>query len=157
MAVLCSLPAFILSVLIDKIFESPVCIYPYDKEKAFGIINLIAKQNEKLPIMIDLSRSVWHKYFIPKISLISLLKNKSIRIKMVLGMFFLFVITFNIKSSQISLDYYTETNFRSLLVYIPTVLADLTLCIFLPKFKQRTCRYLLTSTIFLTIALLACK
>lgn len=107
--------------------------------------------------MIDLSRSIWHKYFAQKTGLMSLLKNKSINAKMLVGVFFVFVISFNIKVSQISLDDFTETNSRSLLANIPTGIADLTLCIFLPRFKKRTCRFLLVSVIFITISLLACK
>lgn len=107
--------------------------------------------------MIDLSRSIWHKYTVCKTDLISLLKNRNINTKMLIGLFFLFMISFNIKISQISLDDYTETNLRSLLANIPTVMADVTLCIFLPKFKKRTSKYLLLSVIILTIAQLACR
>lgn len=62
LSVLCAIPAFILSIIVYRLNESAVFIYPYDKLGAFNIINKIAKQNKKPPIFIDLSRSNWHRY-----------------------------------------------------------------------------------------------
>lgn len=60
--VLCGLPALVLSVLVNRLNESAVFTYPYDKLEAFNILNSIARENGKEPIFIDLSRSHWHKY-----------------------------------------------------------------------------------------------
>lgn len=156
LGVLCALPAFILAFLDSKIYESAVCCYRFDKAKAFGILNLVAKENGKLPILIDLSKSYWHRYVYPSTSFLSLLKRSKVNVKMIVGFFFIFLVVFNIRISQISLDKYTSTEYRSLLVNIPTAIADLTLCVFLLKMKTRSCRVMNILIILLLISLLAC-
>lgn len=86
-----------------------MCLYKFDKAKAFGVLNLIAKQNEKEPILIDLSKSYWHKSGFPSTGFVALLRREKIGMKIVMGFFFIFMVTFNIRISQISLDTYTET------------------------------------------------
>ncbi len=104
LGVLCAVPAFILAFLDSKIYESAVCCYRFDKAKAFGILNLIAMQNGKLPILIDLSKSYWHKYVYPSTSFLSLLRRNKINAKMLVGFFFIFLVAFNIRVSQTSID-----------------------------------------------------
>jgi hypothetical protein len=41
--ILCALPALVLSVLVNRLNESAVYVYPYDKLAAFNILNSIAK------------------------------------------------------------------------------------------------------------------
>jgi len=43
LSVICALPALVLSVLVNRLNESAVYIYPYDKLGAFNIINSIAR------------------------------------------------------------------------------------------------------------------
>jgi len=107
--------------------------------------------------MIDLSRSLWHKSVIPDTRLFTLLKNKSLSCKLILGLCFMFVTTFNVKLSQVSLDYYTSTFYRSILVNVTTAAADLSLCLALIKIKNKTCRPMSIAIILLTISLLACR
>lgn len=107
--------------------------------------------------MIDLSRSFWLKTLIPNTSLLALLRRKPVNIKMVLGLFFTFIASFNIKISQVSLDDYTSTTFRSVLVNVTTALADLTLCIALIRIQNRACRPMNIGIILLIISLLACQ
>lgn len=107
--------------------------------------------------MIDLSKSFWHKEIVPKLNILHLFKKKPINVKMILGFFNMFVILLNVRVSQISLDFYTSTHLRSLLVNVPTAIADLTLCIVLLNIKNRTCRYMYLGIILLIISLLACK
>lgn len=45
LGVICALPALILSVLVNRLNESAVYIYPYNKLAAFNIINNIAREN----------------------------------------------------------------------------------------------------------------
>lgn len=157
LSVLCAFPALVLAMTINKIHESAVCVYPYNKAWAFGLINKIAKENKKLPIMIDLSKSFWHREIVPKLNIFYLFNRKPINVKMVLGFFNMFVIMLNVKVSQVSLDFYTATHLRSLLVNVPTAIADLTLCIVLLSVKNRTCRFMYLGIILLIISLLACK
>ena len=107
--------------------------------------------------MIDLSKSFWHKEIIPKINIVRIFKKRNLNVKVILGFFYMFVIVFNVKVSQVSLDFYTSTNFRSILVNVPTALADLTLCFVLLRIKHRTCMFMFMSIILLIISLLACK
>ena len=107
--------------------------------------------------MIDLSLSFWRKIQLPKTDIISLLKTKGLKMKILIGMFSLFTAIFNIKVAQISLDYYTSTSIRSVLVNVTTTLADLTLCALLPKIKNRTSKYLNIITVFTLISFLACS
>lgn len=100
----CAVPAFVLTLLDKWVYESAVCTYRFDKAKAFGIINVVARENKMLPIIIDLSKSFWHRNIHSKTGLFSLLRRSPINVKMLLGFFFLFIISFNIKISQISLD-----------------------------------------------------
>lgn len=58
--------------------------------------------------------------------------------------------------AQISLDNYTSTSKRSILINIPTALADLTLCIFLVRFQNRTCKNIFIGIIWLLGILLLC-
>lgn len=107
--------------------------------------------------MIDLSKSFWHREIVPKLNIFYLFNRKPINVKMVLGFFNMFVIMLNVKVSQVSLDFYTATHLRSLLVNVPTAIADLTLCIVLLSVKNRTCRFMYLGIILLIISLLACK
>lgn len=58
--------------------------------------------------------------------------------------------------AQISLDNYTNTYSRSILINIPTALADLTLCFFLVRFQHRTCKNIFLGIIWLLSMLLVC-
>jgi mannose/fructose/N-acetylgalactosamine-specific phosphotransferase system component IID len=107
--------------------------------------------------MIDLSKSLWHKNIVPETSFISLLKRNTINAKLILGAAFMFVAIFNVKLSQVSLDFYTSTTYRSILVNVSTALADLTLCFALMKLKNKSCRPMSILIILLIISLLACK
>lgn len=107
--------------------------------------------------MIDLSRTLWHKNIIPDSSFIALLKRGSINAKLILGAAFMFVTIFNVKLSQVSLDFYTSTMYRSLLVNVTTAVADLTLCFALMKFKNKSCRPMSILIVLLSISLLACN
>lgn len=68
----------------------------------------------------------------------------------------MFAIYFNIKMAQISLDSYTNTYSRSILINIPTALADMTLCFFLVRFQHRTCKNIFLSIVWLLGMLLVC-
>jgi hypothetical protein len=68
----------------------------------------------------------------------------------------MFAIYFNIKMAQISLDSYTNAYRRSILINIPTALADMTLCIFLVRFQHRTCKNIFLGIIWLLSILLLC-
>ena len=68
----------------------------------------------------------------------------------------MFAIVFNMKMAQVSLDSYTNTYSRSILINIPTALADMTLCIFLVRFQHRTCKNIFLAIIWLLSILLVC-
>ena len=104
MSLLCALPAFILAILNSKIYESAVCLYRFDKSQSFGVLNLIAMENKILPILIDLSKSYWHRYAYPKTGFFGLLRRRTTNAKLVFGFLFVFLVTFNTRLSQISLD-----------------------------------------------------
>lgn len=142
LGILCAFPAFILSFFTSRIYDSPVFIYPYNKEMAFGLLNRLAKENKKPPIMIDLSKSFWRKIQMPKTDIISLFKYKKINVKLIVGAFSFFTAIFNIKAAQISLDEFTATSVRSVLVNVTTTIADITLCLVLPQLKTRTTKYM---------------
>lgn len=76
--------------------------------------------------------------------------------KIFLGFVFMFAIYFNIKMAQVSLDSYTNAYHRSILINIPTALADMTLCIFLVRFQHRTCRSIFIGIMWLLGMLLVC-
>ena len=72
----------------------------------------------------------------------SLLKSSHLTLKLFIGTFFMFSIYCTVKLSQISLDPYTLPHIRSIIINVPTALADITLCLFLNKIMKRTCRYM---------------
>lgn len=86
----------------------------------------------------------------------SLLFRRSVNVKLFIGFLFMFAIYFNIKMAQISLDTYTSTYSRSILISTPTALADMTLCIFLVRFQNRTCKNIFIGIIWLLGILLLC-
>lgn len=68
----------------------------------------------------------------------------------------MFAVSFNIKMAQISLDSYTNTYRRSILINIPTALADITLCLFLVRFQHRTCKNIFLGIVWLLGMLILC-
>lgn len=86
----------------------------------------------------------------------SLIFRRSVNLKLLLGFLFMYAIFFNIKMAQISLDSYTNTYSRSILINIPTALADMTLCIFLVRFQHRTCKNIFLGIVWLLGMLLIC-
>jgi hypothetical protein len=76
--------------------------------------------------------------------------------KILLGFLFMFAVEFNVKMAQISLDSYTSTYRRSILISIPTALADITLCLFLVRFRHRTCKSIFLGIEWLLGMLILC-
>lgn len=68
----------------------------------------------------------------------------------------MFAIEFNMKMAQVSLDSYTNTYSRSILISIPTALGDMTLCLFLVRFQHRTCKNIFLGIIWLLSILVLC-
>lgn len=157
LSVICAFPSIILSVLVNKLNESAVFIYPYDKLAAFNILNNIARENGRDPIFIDLSRSYWHKYTnLKPEGILTLFRIRSVNTKIILGFLFMFANYFNMKMAQISLDSYTTAYNRSILISIPTALADITLCIFLISFQHRSCKHIFVTILWLLGILILC-
>lgn len=66
----------------------------------------------------------------------------------------MFTIYFTIKLAQVSLDPYTDVFDRSIYMDVPTALADVSLCLFLLRFKKRSCRVMLFANCLLIVGLI---
>ena len=82
------------------------------------------------------------------------MRKHRLLIKLLTGTFFMFTIYMTIKVSQISLDPFTDTHSRSIMINIGTAAADLTLCIFLDKFKGKTTKFLFVGNCLMIIVMI---
>lgn len=102
-------------------------MYKDDKVKAFNAINRIARKNGKKIILIDLSKSEWVKLENYKIRFREIFKLKDLKMDILLLFIFLLYTTFNSKSAQVTLDFYTDSHVRGLLMNGATAVAYFTL------------------------------
>jgi len=102
-------------------------LYKDDKVKAFNAINRIARKNGKKIILIDLSKSEWVKLENYKIRFREIFKLKDLKMDILLLFIFLLYTTFNSKSAQVTLDFYTDSHVRGLLMNGATAVAYFTL------------------------------
>lgn len=133
---LCTVPAFFLSVATGLLEESAVYLYKSDKIHAFWIINKITKINNIAPILVDLSQSTWLNYENYTISLIETMLHVKTRCKLLLGILFMFTFFFNAKLSQLSLDEFTSSTERGLIMNITSAVATLSAILLLAKFNS---------------------
>ena len=102
-------------------------MYKNDKVKAFNAVNRIARKNGKDMILIDLSRSKWVKLENYDIKFSKLFQLVPLKYDILLLFFFLLYVSFNSKSSQVTLDFYTDSHVRGFLVNGATAIASFTL------------------------------
>lgn len=90
-------------------------------------MNHVAKKNGKDLILIDLSRSEFVKYENYNITFNKLFKFKGMKSRLFTIFLFVFSSYFSIKTAQVSLDFFTTSHFRGIIMNLATASADLSL------------------------------
>jgi hypothetical protein len=101
LAILCTGPSIILSLVTGFVEESALFVYKNSKLHAFNILNKIAKINGSPPFIIDLSRSCWRKLNFYQPTLKDMLVHDLTRGKVAMGVFFGFAFYYCRRMSQI--------------------------------------------------------
>ncbi len=102
-------------------------MYKNDKVKAFNAVNRIARKNGKDMILIDLSKSEWVKLETYNIKFAQIFQLTPLKNDVLLLFAFLLYTSFNSKSAQVTLDFYTDAHVRGFLVNGATAIAYFTL------------------------------
>jgi hypothetical protein len=114
-------------------------LYAYRENKVlcFNILNQIAQENGLQPIMIDLSQSSWIIYKEEGNKIRDMFEYPTLLRKIVASLLIMFVLYYNNMLAQVSLDRYTNTQQRGYIISLTTSLADIVLCCFIDRLRNR--------------------